>query len=99
MVEIQLRSNGAGTLLNVSGGQANSMSLAQLTSWCDQRFGAHRPVSDGSDRPYDVPWLVLDSTKAMQTTSWRPEVSLEKILEEIAEHAKANPDWLTWCGA
>jgi CDP-paratose 2-epimerase len=98
MVEIQLRSTAAGALLNVSGGHANSMSLAQLTSWCDQRFGAHRPVSDGSDRPYDVPWLVLDSSKAMKTMSWRPEVNLEKILEEIAKHAKENPDWLTWCG-
>jgi len=98
MAEIQLRSTGAGTLLNVSGGLANSMSLAQLTSWCDQRFGPHQPVADGSDRPYDVPWLVLDSSKAMSTMSWRPQISLEKILEEIAEHAVANPDWLTWCG-
>jgi CDP-paratose 2-epimerase len=98
MVEIQLRSTGTGTMLNVSGGQANSMSLAQLTSWCDQRFGPHRPVADGSERPYDVPWLILDSGKAFTTTAWRPQVSLEKILEEIAEHAVANPDWLTWCG-
>jgi CDP-paratose 2-epimerase len=98
MVEIQLRSTGAATLLNVSGGQANSMSLAQLNSWCDERFGEHRPVADGSERPYDVPWLVLDSGKALSTTNWRPQISLEKILEEIAAHASANPDWLTWCG-
>lgn len=98
MVELQLRSTEAGALLNVSGGLANSMSLAQLTAWCDQRFGMHSPVADGSERPYDVPWLILDSNKANSTTSWRLQITLEKILEEIADHAVANPDWLTRCG-
>lgn len=98
IVAFQLRNTGAGTLLNVSGGRANSMSLAQLATWCDQRFGPHQPVADGSERPYDVPWLILDSSKAISTTAWQPQLSLEKILDEIAEHAVANPDWLTWCG-
>ena len=85
--------------MNVSGGQANSMSLAQLTDWCDQRFGPHRPVVDGSERPYDVPWLILDSSEALAMTAWTPQISLHQILEEIAEHAESHPDWLTWCGA
>ncbi len=33
LVDFQLRSGAPGQLLNVSGGQANSMSLAQLTAW------------------------------------------------------------------
>ncbi len=98
MVNFQLRSGGPGQLLNVSGGQANSMSLAQLTAWCDQRFGPHQPVADCSERPYDVPWLILDSSKALTVTGWKPQISLHQILEEIANHAAANPDWLTWCG-
>jgi CDP-paratose 2-epimerase len=98
MIDLQLRSTGPGTLLNVSGGLANSMSLAQLTMWCDQRFGQHSPIADGSERPYDVPWLVLDSSTASSSTTWKRQVSLDKILEEIAEHATANPDWLTRCG-
>ena len=84
--------------MNVSGGQTNSMSLAQLTAWCDDRFGQHRPIADGSERPYDIPWLVLDSGNARATMSWKPEIDLHQILEEIATHAEANPDWLTWCG-
>ncbi len=99
MVEFQLRSGGQGQLLNVSGGQSNAMSLAQLTAWCDHRFGPHAPLADGSERPYDVPWLILDSSRALAETGWQPEISLEQILEEIADHAQANPDWLTWCGA
>ena len=83
---------------NVSGGQENSMSLAQLTAWCNQRFGANAPVADGSDRPYDVPWLILDSTRA-KDFNWRPGIGISAILEEIAGHVAANPDWLERCGA
>ncbi len=99
MVDFQLRSGMQGKVLNVSGGKENAISLAQLTAWCDQRFGSHRPLADGSDRPYDVPWLILDSTEAFNTTAWKPQITLSQILEEIASHALSNPDWLTRCGA
>jgi len=99
MVDFQLRNSGPGDLLNVSGGRANSMSLAQLTEWCDQRFGPHQPIADGSARLYDVPWLILDSSKALKASTWEPHIRLDQILEEIADHAAANPDWLTSCGA
>ena len=74
------------------------MSLAQLTAWCDQRFGRHEPIADGSERPYDVPWLILDSSRALTATAWKPQMSLHQILEEIADYAATHPDWLTWCG-
>jgi CDP-paratose 2-epimerase len=99
MVDFQLHSGAPGQLLNVSGGHTNSMSLAQLTAWCDQRFGPHPPLADGSARPYDVPWLILDSTKALKATAWKPRIGLSQILEEIADHASAHPDWLTCCEA
>jgi CDP-paratose 2-epimerase len=99
MVDAQLRTSGSGLPINVSGGQANSMSLAQLTAWCDERFGSHQPVPDTSERPYDVPWLLLDSAKASSDMGWRPEISLYQILEEIASHAEKRPDWLKLCGA
>jgi CDP-paratose 2-epimerase len=98
LVDWQMQ-NAVGGLFNVSGGRANSMSLAQLTAWCDQRFGPHLPAKDGSDRPYDVPWLILDASNAAAATGWTPQVSLQHILEEIAEHAVAQPDWLERSGA
>lgn len=99
LVDSQLRLPGMGGLQNVSGGQENSMSLAQLTAWCDDRFGVHAPIHDGSDRPYDIPWLVLDSAQVRHNFNWRPEISMQQILEEIAEHAVQHPDWLDRCGA
>ncbi len=99
MVDWQMQSSGGGQLFNVSGGHANSMSLKQLTCWCNDRFGTHHPVEDGSERPYDVPWLILDSSRATAATGWKPKIGMEEILGEIAEHAKAHPDWLERSGA
>ncbi len=99
LVDMQLRNPGQGGLQNVSGGQENSMSLAQLTAWCDERFGPHPPLADGSDRPYDVPWLILDLGQARNAFDWRPSIGINAILEEIAAHVAANPGWLERCGA
>jgi CDP-paratose 2-epimerase len=99
LVDLQLRHPGMGGLMNVSGGQENAMSLAELTAWCDERFGAHAPLVDGSDRPYDIPWLILDSTQAKDAFDWRPTIGISDILEEIATHVGKNPDWLERCGA
>ena len=46
------------------GGRSNAISLAQLTAWCDRRFGQHSPTADTRPRPYDIPWVVMDSSDA-----------------------------------
>ena len=84
----------AGRVLNVSGGVANSMSLAQLSQWCDSRFGSHPVQSDPATLRYDVPWLVLDSARAAAEWNWRPATKLEGVLDEIARHAEEHPQWL-----
>ncbi|HTL15650.1 MAG TPA: NAD-dependent epimerase/dehydratase family protein [Patescibacteria group bacterium] len=100
LVAMQMRHpEKGGKVLNVSGGMASSISLAQLSQWCARRFGEHHVGSDRQERPFDVPWLVLNATKAQQQWNWRPTVSLEEILKEIAEHAEANPRWLDISGA
>ena len=81
-------------VMNLGGGTGNSMSLAQLSAWCATRFGAHEVASDPAPRPFDVPWLVMDSRLAAETWEWRPATALKAILEEIAQHAEANPHWL-----
>ncbi|HLP09566.1 MAG TPA: NAD-dependent epimerase/dehydratase family protein [Opitutaceae bacterium] len=81
-------------LCNVAGGAAASMSLQQLTAWCDGRFGPHTVASDPQPRPFDIPWMVLDATHASKVWGWQPQTSLPAILEEIAVHAQKHPDWL-----
>jgi len=84
----------SGTIVNVSGGGASGISLAQLSHWCAQRFKPHSISVESEQRPFDVPWLVLDSSKAEKEWAWHPMINRESILEEIAKHAEANPDWL-----
>ena len=86
-------------IYNAGGGAANAMSLAQLTAWANQRFGRHQPEPGAQSRPFDIPWVVMDSTHARNELAWLPERSLESILEEIADHVQSNPGWLTRSGA
>src|SRR2546423_2837505 len=81
-------------IVNLGGGAGNAMSLAQLSQWCAARFGPHQVASDPAPRPFDVPWLVMDSRLAEKTWAWRPAIGLQAILEEIAEHATKHPKWL-----
>jgi len=85
-------------IVNLSGGLTSARSLAQLSSWCTERFGARQVDSDQAPRPFDLPWVVLDSSLAAQVWGWKPETSVETILEEIADHALAHPDWLDITG-
>ncbi|HVV71934.1 MAG TPA: NAD-dependent epimerase/dehydratase family protein, partial [Verrucomicrobiae bacterium] len=80
--------------LNFGGGAANSMSLAQLTDWCADRFGAREISSDPKPRPFDLPWVVMDFRAAERRWNWKPQRTLPAILDEIAIHAKQHPDWL-----
>lgn len=81
-------------ICNFGGGNANSMSLRQLSDWCAKRFGEHAIARGDEQRPFDLPWLVLDCARAEQEWQWKPQTPLEKILEEIAAHAERHPEWL-----
>jgi CDP-paratose 2-epimerase len=83
---------------NVSGGYGNSMSLTELSGWCSERFGDRKIARDGQQRRYDVPWLILDSAEARKEWGWQPTTGLDSILDEIANQAESQPDWLKICG-
>lgn len=84
----------ADRIANFAGGAPSAMSLRQLTDWCDAAFGPHPIASDSTPRPFDIPWMVLDSAKAARLWNWRPATPTAAILEEIAAHARTNPTWL-----
>ncbi|HEX8899005.1 MAG TPA: NAD-dependent epimerase/dehydratase family protein, partial [Chthoniobacterales bacterium] len=80
--------------MNVGGGSDHAISLAQLSNWCAERFGERKVAADPRPRRFDIPWLVMDSALAMTEWDWKPQTSLDSILDEIAVHAEANPHWL-----
>jgi len=86
-------------IFNVGGGLCGSVSLAQLATWSNCRFGEHPVGCDDSPRIYDVPWIVMDSSEAQSIFGWTPQTALGQILEEVACHAEAHPEWLRIAGA
>ncbi|SMP76369.1 CDP-paratose 2-epimerase [Neorhodopirellula lusitana] len=80
--------------INVAGGASSAISLRQLTAWCDNRFGEHEVAASREERPFDLPWVVLDSKLAKRHWDWQPEIPLGETLEEIASHAENHPNWL-----
>lgn len=81
-------------IANFSGGITSAMSLKQLSAWCSGRLGAHTVAADLTPRPFDIPWIVLDSAKAQRLWQWQPQTPSVAVLEEIAAHAEKHPDWL-----
>lgn len=86
------------TLCNVSGGSSSALSLKELSQWCGERWGEHEIVQSSEERPYDLPWVVLDSSKAKRSFDWTPRIAVWETLEQIAVHAEDNPDWLKISG-
>ena len=81
-------------ILNLGGGINNSISLKELSIWCEGRFGINQVGSSQEERPMDAPWIVMDTSCAYDYWDWKPQTNLERIFNEIAEHAEKKPNWL-----
>ena len=92
--QLQYRGLDRERICNIAGGAENAMSLLELSHWCGDRFGKRQVVADFQERPFDIPWVVLDSRRAAARWNWTPARKLPSILEEIAQHAETHPDWL-----
>ncbi|MEJ1931162.1 NAD-dependent epimerase/dehydratase family protein [Nostoc sp. NIES-2111] len=80
-------------IINVSGGVKNSMSLRQLSVWCENRFDVNEVLETDTERLFDIPWMVLDASKAETLWKWQPQINIYKVLEEIAEFAVKQKEW------
>jgi CDP-paratose 2-epimerase len=85
--------------LNLSGGIQSATSLRQLSTWCASRLGPHSTAESLEDRPFDLPWVVLNSSLAESVWGWKPRTQAHAVFEEIAAHALSNPGWIQLCGA
>ena len=95
VLQMQNPERDAPKVINLGGGLQNSISLKQLSTWCENRFGPNEIVSSTEQRPMDAPWIVMDSSLAQDAWNWKPQTQLENILNQIAVHAENNPNWLS----
>jgi len=82
-------------IVNVSGGLENSMSLKELTQWCEENIGDNVVLSSDSFRKFDIPWMVLDYSLANSIWNWRPKLSIHNVLDEIAVFSRTVDNWTT----
>ncbi len=75
----------SGQVFNVGGGKQNTVSLLELTQLCQRITGKQIAISrDPETRAVDIPWYVSDYAKIESLTQWRPKISVEGIIENIA---------------
>jgi CDP-paratose 2-epimerase len=86
-------------VFNFGGGLANAFSLLQLSRWCAERFGEHKIEADPAPRPFDIPWMTMDSNRAGTFWGWHPQTKLAEIFDEVARHAQEHENWLELSGA
>jgi CDP-paratose 2-epimerase len=80
---------------NVSGGAASAFSLAELSHWAEQYFDYPHPVhASGAERPFDIPWLILNDTPTRQAWGWAPKIHRDAIFAQTADFALQHPEWL-----
>jgi CDP-paratose 2-epimerase len=81
-------------IVNVGGGTASARSLSQVSAWCRDRLGDLPIGSSPQNRPFDLPWMVLDAGLARTAWKWAPARTTDGILDEILAHARQHPQWL-----
>ena len=86
---------GAPITVNLGGGIANTLSLAELDAYCKQQIDANKPIATiQENRPYDIPFYSTDYSLAKKVWNWEPRRTSTAILAEILAYAYAHPEWL-----
>jgi len=85
----------SGQTFNVGGGPAVSVSLCEMTAICEALAGTHLEIgSEPSNRPADIPLYLSDGRKVSAATGWRPEWTISRIFEDIANWIQSNKEML-----
>jgi CDP-paratose 2-epimerase len=74
----------SGATYNVAGGTDRSVSLRELTEWCQHLTGKFLQIGQVAEtRPADVPFYIGDSRSVQAATGWEPQRKLDRLLEDI----------------
>jgi CDP-paratose 2-epimerase len=65
----------SGSVFNLGGGPANSISLKEMMDLIEELSGARPDVSFDAIRPGDQPWYVSDIRAIAEALAWRPGIS------------------------
>jgi len=84
-----------GSVFNVGGGRAVSVSLAELSALCVERTGQRIAIgSVAADRPQDVPLYLSDCRALTAATGWTPQRSVGQLVDDVARWIEAQREAL-----
>ena len=80
-----------GEIFNVGGGREISVSLKELTAFCQQITGNTIPINKiPENRTADIRIYITDNSKVTERTGWKPEILPKQIFEDIFSWMKEN---------
>ncbi len=97
LLEIQIKDMDThnGEIYNVGGGLEQSLSLLELTHLCQKYVGNNIPIkSVPENRVGDIRIYITDNSNVTEKTGWKPEITTDKIIEEIADWIRDNSEKL-----
>lgn len=84
-----------GEIYNIGGGVTNSVSLLELTDYCQNISGKKITIKkDPQTRPGDIAIYVSDTSKILQQTGWLPKKTVSQTLKDIHKWIIKNKDVL-----
>lgn len=97
LLEIQINNIDihSGEIYNVGGGLERSISLCELTELCQKYTGNEIPIQNvEEDRVGDIRIYITNNSKVTEKTGWKPEITVEQMIEEIYHWIKDNSEQL-----
>lgn len=84
-----------GEIFNIGGGNKVSVSLKELTEYCEDITGNKIEIESViKNRPADIPIYLSDYSKVNKICSWEPQINVHNILEDIYKWIKGNENEL-----
>jgi CDP-paratose 2-epimerase len=95
-LQLQEPARNAPAIVNVGGGRDRSLSLRQLSAFCERATSiSHQIESEPETRPYDIPYYVTDCGLVDRHWGWQPQEPAERTLEAIVRWAHDHRDQLS----
>jgi CDP-paratose 2-epimerase len=85
-IQINALNDFNGEVYNVGGGVKNSVSLLELTNWCQKITGNKITINSiKEDRAQDIRIYISDCNKIIKESGWNPRKGIEETLTDIYE--------------
>lgn len=81
-----------GRCFNAGGGRENSVSLLELTAWCEKITGKTISLTHAEGREIDVPVYVTDYSLLHNFCGWKPKRDVRKIVEDVLQWLREHPE-------